>query len=569
MLELDPITFAVVQKKFVSIANSMMETGVRTAVTTFMYEVRDCLFGILDAEGNAVAESHGLFMGTLSPAVKNCLSYIPGEQMEPGDVVISTGPEITGNHTSDAVVFTPIFYRDKIFGFAATKSHWQDLGAKSSYPSDATNIYEEGKRFPPVRLYKKGRLQSDIWGIIQWNSRAPEHVWGDLQAQIAGCRYGEKQIVELLDKYGADTVNLCILKMYDYSEQITRNAIDKLPEGTFTAEDYLDSNGLDLNKPVKTMVSVTIKGSDITVDLTGSAPEQRGPMNGQWVTTLSAVRTAIKSLTTPELPLNEGFNRPIKVIAPKGTIYNPGPTAPCFLCGNISSTIGVLISRALYKILPEKIPACSGRDVIGNGFYGVDPASGRYWTTLTPCYVGQGADYRSDGDSYIMGPATNIPAEILESSFPMFIEKVALIQDSGGAGKYRGGVGSRLYVKALAPINFYSFIENSTTPHWGFLGGKPGLKNYAAIKSRKAGEFDLIKTSGIKLEPDDRVIVTAGGGGGYGNPLQRDIEMVRLDVMNGYISTDSAIRDYGVFINPDTFEVDWEATQILRKYLVM
>jgi N-methylhydantoinase B len=568
MTKLDPITFAVVQNKFVSIASAMMEIGVRTGVTTFMYEVKDCLFAILDSEAGVIAESHGMFQATLSPAVKNCLAYIPREQLEPGDIVLSNGPAITGNHTSDGVIFIPIFFEGQVFGYATAKSHWQDMGAKSSYPTNAVNIYEEGKRIPPVKLFKKGVFQEDIWGIIKWNSRAPEAVWGDIQALIAGCHYAEKQVIELLKKYGVETINACIREMYDYSERITRLAIDKLPEGTWTAEDYLDSNGADLDKPVKTMVTVTVKGSDITVDLTGSAPQQKSPMNGVWVATVSSVRTTIKSLTTPELPLNEGFNRPIKVVAPPGCIYNVGPDVPCFLCGNIASTIGPLIARALYKVLPEKIPACSGRDVIGNGWFGVDPRSGRYWTTLTPSIIGQGADYVSDGDSYLLGSSQNIPTEILESTFPLFVEKVDLIQDSGGPGKFRGGVGSRLHLRALAPAAFYSFIENSRTPHWGFNGGKPGLKNYVSIQSRTKGDYDLIKTAGESLEKDDRVQVTAGGGGGYGPPLERDIEKVRLDVMNGYVSLDSAIHDYGVFINPATFEVDPEATRILRKYLI-
>jgi N-methylhydantoinase B len=568
VINVDPITFAVVQNKFVSIATAMMDIGVRTGVTTFMYEVKDCLFGILDSEAGVIAESQGMFQATLSPAVKNCLTYIPVEQMEPGDIILSNGPAITGNHTSDGIIFAPIFFDGKVFGYATAKSHWQDMGAKTSYPTDATNIYEEGKRIPPIKLYKQGKLQEELWSIIKWNSRAPEMVWGDIQALIAGCHYAEKQVIELLKKYGVDTINACIREMYDYSERITRIAIDKIPDGTWTAEDYLDSNGVDLDKPVKTMVTVTVKGSDITVDFTGSAPEQRGPMNGVWVATLSSVRTTIKSLTTPQLPLNEGFNRPIKVIAPPGCIYNAGPATPCFLCGNISGSIGALIFRALYKVLPEKIPACSGRDVIGNGWFGVDPKSGRYWTTLTPDYVGQGADYVSDGDSYIMGASQNIPSEIIESTFPLFVEKVDLIKDSGGPGKFRGGVGARLHLRTLAPAVFYSFIENSKTPHWGFNGGRPGLKNYVSIQSHSRADYEIIKSAGESLETGDRVQVTAGGGGGYGPPLERDIEKVRLDVMNGYVSIDSAIKDYGVFISPDTFEVDLEATNILRKYLV-
>ena len=568
MPKVDPITFAVVQKKLVSLANGMQEIAVRTGVTTFMYEIMDCLFALLDADAGVIAESKGLFLASLSPAVKNCLDYIGRDNIEPGDIIVSNVPEITGNHTSDAVLFTPIFFKGNLFGYATTKAHWIDLGAKTSYPTDATNIFEEGKRIPPVKLYKKGNLATEIWDIIKYNSRAPDQVWGDMQAQIAGCHYAERPVLELLGKYGMETVNEIIKEMYDYSERITRLAIEKIPDGTWTAEDFIDSNGIDLDRPIRIKVAVTVKGSDITVDLTGSDPEQRGPMNGLWVTSLSATRMAIKSITSPELPANEGFNRPIKLIAPRGCVYNASPTAPCFLCGNISQTIPQLINKALYKLLPEVIPACSGGDVIGQGFVGVDTITKKYWGTLTPNVVGQGADHKSDGDSYLLGAPQNIPTEILESTFPIFIEKSELIPDSGGAGKYRGGQGSRLQIRLLAPATYYAFIEKGKSPHWGCDGGQDGLRNYALIQSKERGEFEVLKTTGVPLAENDRVIVTAGGGGGYGNPLERDIDKVRSDVINGYVSAERAKQDYGVLIDPHTSEVDVTATQKLRDNLL-
>jgi N-methylhydantoinase B len=564
MPQVDPITFAVVREKLIAIANGMQETAVRTGVTSFMYEIKDCLFAILDAEAGVIAESHGLFLASLSPAVKNCLDYSGKENIEPGDIIISNIPSITGNHTCDVVVFSPIFFKDQLFGYATTKAHWIDLGAKSSYPTDAMNIFEEGLRIPPIKLYRRGKLQKDIWDIVAHNSRASNLIWGDMQAQIAGCHYAEKPVAELLNKYGIDTINEIIREMYDYSERITRLAIEKIPDGTWTAEDQMDSNGIDLDTPVKTRVTITIKGSDITVDLTGSDPQQRGPLNGLWVTTLSSVRTTVKALTSPELPLNEGFNRPITLIAPEGCIFNASPDAPCFLCGNVSGAVGQLISKALCNVLPEKIPASSGADVIGQGFNGIDPRTGKYFGTLTPCLVGQGADYMSDGDSYLLGATQNIPTEILESTYPLLVEKSELIQDSGGAGKYMGGPGSRLQLRLLAPATYYAFIEKGKSPHWGVDGGKPGLRNYALIQSKEKGEFEVLKTSGVPLAENDRVTVTAGGGGGYGPPLDRPIETVRTDVIKGYISLEFARREYGVVIDSKSFEVDDAATRKLR-----
>jgi N-methylhydantoinase B len=571
MRQVDPITFAVVRNKFISIANGMQETGFRTGVTTFMYEIMDCSFAILDAEAGVISQSSQgilLFLGSLGPAVKNCLDVIGKEDMEPGDVIVSTIPDITGSHTSDAVLFRPIFFEGKIFGFAATKAHWIDLGAKDTYPVDAENIYEEGLRIPPTKIYKKGKLQSDVWEIIKWNSRAPELVWGDMQAQIAGCHFAEKHVTELLRKYGIETIDTIINEMYDYSERITRLAIESIPDGTWTAEDYIDNNGIDLDKPILTKVTVTVKGSDIIIDLSGSDPEQRGPINGLWVTTLSAARSAVKALTNPTLPANEGFNRPVTVIAPQGSIYNANPGVPSFLSGNVAQTILELINRALYRVIPERIPACSGGDVVGNGFFGIDPKTGNYWGTITPSIIGQGADYLSDGDGYVMfhaaGASQNIPSEILESTFPLFVEKVEFAKNSGGAGKQRGGLGSRLHIRLLAPAMFYSFIEKGKTPHWGFDGGKPGLRNFALIESRDKGVFEVLKTSGVQLVEGDRVTITAGGGGGYGNPFERDIKKVRWDVINGYVTVDHARSEYGVEIDPETLEVDVVETQRIR-----
>ncbi len=571
MSKIDPITFAVVREKLIHIASGMLETASSCGVSSFMGEIRDCSFGILDEDAGIVAQSNGilLFLGSLGPATKNCLDAMGEENIEHGDVIISTLPDITGNHTSDAILFSPIFFEGAIFGYAATKAHWQDLGAKSSYPVDATNVFEEGLRIPPVKILKRGNIQPDILGIIKSNSRAPDQVWGDIQAQIAGCRYAETQVVELLERYGLETVNAIITKMYDYSERVTRLAIEKLPDGTWVAEDFIDNNGVDLDKPVPIKVAVTIQGSDITLDFTGSGPEQRGPMNGLWVTTLSASRMSVKSLTTPKLPSNEGFNRPVKVIAPRGCVYNAGPTAPCFLCGDVASTILEMVNKALWRVIPDKIPACSGGSVCGGGFFGVDPETGRQWGTLTSSPIGQGGDLFSDGDSLsghhsIGGGSGGSLVEVLETRYPLFVERLEMIKDSGGAGKHRGGLGSRLDIRLLQPATTFRFVEKAKAPHWGVDGGREGLGNSAVLKSKDKGEKEILKVSDLYLSEGDRVSAIGGGGGGYGDPMDRDPKAVRWDVINGLVSIEHAKEDYKVVIDPDTVEVDTGETQKLR-----
>jgi N-methylhydantoinase B len=568
---IDPITLAVVHNNLLSIANGMQETAFRCSVTTLMYEIRDCGFAILDADTGVVAQSHGLigFLGSLGPATRNCVDIIGRENLKAGDVIISTVPIIIGSHSADILLFIPIFYRGKLFGFAATKSHLNDIGAKAVFPTDSRSIYEEGLHLPPVKLYRAGVLQPAIWEIIKWNTRTPDLVWGDINAMISGCHYAEKQVVELLDKYGQETVSECIDEIYNYSERIVRQAIQKMPQGTWSAEDYLDSNGIDLDKQVLSRVTITIQESDITVDFTGSAPQQSGPVNGLFIGTLSSTRGAIKALTAPESPANEGSFRPIKVIIPENSVYAASATAPSFMYFQLNIQIVELLNKALYKVLPDRIPACSGGDACGAGYYGINPVTGKYWTTLTPCAVGQGASRYFDGDAYVhpldLSCAKNAPVEVLESAYPLVVDKVELICDSGGAGKHRGGPGTALHIQLPVPATFFCFIEKGKTPHWGIDGGKDGLRNYSLVHCKEKGEFEVLKSTGISLNPGNSVTVVAGGGGGYGDPLQREPEAVREDVINGYVSFKCAKEEYGVIIYPDNFEIDIKATKRLRR----
>ncbi|MBI5446437.1 MAG: hydantoinase B/oxoprolinase family protein [Deltaproteobacteria bacterium] len=570
MAQVNPITLAVVRNNLISVANGMQETAFRCGVTPFLYEIMDCCFGVLDAEAGVLAQSHGmlLFLGSLGPATRNCVEVLGKENLEPGDVIISTCPGITGAHTSDALLFTPIFYRGSLFGYASTKSHWLDLGAKDVFPTDARHVFEEGLRVPPVRIYRKGELQKDVWEIIKANSRAPDAVWGDMQAQVAGCRFAEKQIAELLDKYGAETVRACVEEIYGHSERMIRHAIAAIPDGVYTAEDYLDDNGIDHDRPVPVKVTITVEGDEITIDFTGSAPEQRGPMNGLLISTLAAARVGVKALTVPELPGNEGFNRPIKVVAPEGSIFNASDTVPSFLYAWVAPIALDLINRALHRALPERVPALSGADVVCEGFAGMDPETGRYWGTLTPCVVGQGGDYHSDGECFLYplsaGACKNTPSEVLESTYPLVVDRCELVPDSGGAGRHRGGLASRTHFRLTAPGIFFGVIEKGKTPHWGLFGGKEGLRNFALIRSKAKGEFEVLKHPGVELDEGDRVVVTAGGGGGYGDPLERPPEAVLEDVRNGYVSPESARLDYGVALGADGRSVDHDGTRALR-----
>lgn len=572
---MDPITLAVVRNNLISAAKEMKQVVMRTSFTTVIYEVGDFSVGLVDRNGGAMAQAPGLalFLGNIAPGVKSCVKVIGEENIEPGDIITATSPIFTGMHAPDAIIFSPIFYQDKLFGYACARAHWIDLGAKDPYPTDSTNVFEEGLRIPPLRLYKRGVLQTEIKDIIQWNSRLPEELWGDLLAQVAACRAAEKQVTTLLDKYGLECVSACIEEIYNQSESITRAAIEKMPDGTWTYEDFMDDNGVEKDKPVKIKVTVTIKGSDMIIDFTGSAEEQKGPINCPIITTECGAKIALACLISeafgPDFSVNEGCFRPLKVIAPEGCVLNPGPLAPTFLFGWPAIASVDIITRALAPAMPEKVPAYSGGDICGVGHAGVNLETGKYWIELPPQAVGQGASAFSDGQSAMMivaeGESRNVPVEVEESRDPVIIERYELDQDSGGPGKYRGGLGHKRDYRLLYPGTISGVIERGKFPHWGLFGGKPGRRNYCLVHTKAKGEFEILKSPWFEIDKGDGYSNRPGGGGGYGDPLERDIEAVCQDVINEYVSVESAKKDYGVVIDPHTFEIDTEATKKLRR----
>lgn len=571
MKGLNPLTFAVIRHRFLSIAEEMLNIAMHCGVTTQMYEIRDCSFGILDGKCRLIAQSDGipLFGGTLGTATLNCVEYIGRENIHPGDVIICNIPELVGNHLSDVLLFTPIYYEGRLWGFATSKAHWIDVGAKSVYPTDAKNRYEEGIQIPPEKIYRSGRHNKDVWRFIAHNTRASHFIWGDMHAQIAACRYAEKHCADMLRKYGVETVNLAIERIFDHSEEVLRSALKQFPDGSWVGEDYLDNNGIDLQKPLPIRVTVTKVRDEITLDFSGSSEQQQSPMNSTWLATCAATYMAIKCLFAPQLPINDGFTRPVRIFSPKGTIFNPEEGLPCYLCGDVASSILELINKALCEVLPD-VPACSGGHVVGSGFFGADSSKGRFWATIVPVMIGQGADRESDGDNYLMhhaaGGGKNIPVEILEKDFPLFVKYLEFVSDSGGAGRQRGGLASCIDIKVLKPSNFFVFIEKCSSPHWGVKGGKPGLRNYAIVRRKRGGEEEVCKNPALLLDEEDEVLVIAGGGGGYGHPYQRAPEKVLEDVKNGYVSLEGARKDYGVVVTVDeeNFKIDYDSTLHLR-----
>lgn len=573
MAPVDPITTAVVHNTLLTAAREMRDTIQRTSFSPVIYEDRDFACGLLDAEANTLAEAPGLtaFMGTLSPGIKRSFAERGMDDLAPGDVFCTSMPAFTGSHPADMMLWMPIFHGDRLFGFAASKAHLIDVGAKDPYPTDSTDAFQEGLRIPPVKLYRAGALDETLAAVIKSNSRAPEVIWGDIHAQIACFRSGEQSVQRLLTKYGFDTVVACIQDIYDHAERMARNAIRTMPAGTWSAVDYCDDNGIDRDQPVKVAVSITIdpESATVTFDFSESAQQQRGPMNAPLITAISCARMMGKILTAPESAACEGSFRPIEVIAPLGTIFNAHDAAPTNLYGWPSLTAVETILKAMAADFPSRFPAQSGGDLCGCFRYGFDQTTGEMWVEANIEGIGQGASAFADGESAVVhieeACSRNLPVELEETKDPEIIECYELVQDSGGAGKYRGGLGVRRAYRLLADARMISILERCDAPHAGVAGGLPGGRTIGILDSAIYGDgVEFRKTPDQPLAKGDRLTIITGGGGGYGDPLDRDPERVAEDVAEELVSLAAACDLYGVIITGDG-SVDIEATNSVRR----
>lgn len=572
---LSPITIAVVRNYLLAAAREMRDTIQRTAVSPIIYDNRDFNCGLLDYEAGTLAEAPGLthFMGSLSPGVKRSLLHLSNESFEPGDVVIVAMPDFTGAHPPDAVVFAPIFDGTRLVAFAASKGHLIDLGAKDPYPTDSTDAFQEGLRLPPTKLFSGGRLVEHVAHIIRANSRAPETIWGDLMAQIAALRVGVRSIEQLMRKYGRETVQACIDAIYLHSEELTRAAIRGMPAGTWVGTDRMDDNGVEHGKPVKVEVAVTVdpEAAELIFDYSGSDPVQKGPTNCPLFTTLAISRLIGKALTDPDSPGNEGSFRPFRVIAPEGNMFNPGTTAPTMLYGWPARAAVETMLKALAPAFPERVPTCSAGCLVGLMRYGFHPDTGRMWLEGPLEGIGQGASAGRDGEtalSHVLSAcSTNLPVEIEEAMDPIFVERYEIRPDTGGPGRFRGGLGLVRDLRFEGNASIISIIERGVAVHWGSQGGWPGSRNYAVLMSSRWGEKEILKLPATALSPGDRVSVRSGGGGGFGDPLDRDPEAVRVDLREGYVSPAAARDEYGVVLDPKTGMVGVDVSVRLRNEL--
>ena len=566
-----------------SVAEQMSATMVRSSYSTIVKEMMDCSSAIFDSEGRLLAEGANIpiHLNCLGPCLNTVLTkFFSKEELNPGDIILTNHPYAGGeslgsHHTKDIIMIAPIFYKDILEGFSVTMLHHRDIGGVWTGDSWTVEIWQEGLLVEPIKLYDAGVRNESVWRIILNNTRAPRDMKGDLMAQISGCNIGIKGFVQIIDKYGLPLVKETITELLNYSEKLTRAEIYCIPNGVYTHEEKLLDDGY-AGGPYTLKVAVTVNGSDILFDYTGTDKQIRGPINSPLSATISATYYTMRCLTNPGIPTNQGCHRSIKVIAPVGTLVNCSMPNGCFQRMVTDHILVDLIMGAMSQAIPKKVMAdscgtlydfCSAINLETHP-RGGEVSHRQYWGEIVP--GGLGARYGKDGLSIMACHVTNCPIppiEAQEIEAPMLFIERSILPDSAGPGKYRGGFAQkRKWIILGQEAQFFHTSQKSKIPPQGLFEGGSGKCGKWIINEGTEEErvLDFAMGDVIFLKYGDTVTCITPSGGGYGNPFERYPEMVREDVVQQLISIEGARIDYGVVIDATTLEIDHNATNEIR-----
>jgi N-methylhydantoinase B len=573
----DPITAEIIRASLVAITAEMKSNLMRTAYNLIIYESQDFTVGLFDATGRTISIGLGLpmFVQGLSDAVQTQLSFYGADSLEPGDVLLTNDPYIMGSHLNHMIFTLPIFCEGEVVAFASSMAHWMDVGGVLGGTTE--DIYSEGIQIPVVKIYKRGVQDDEITRIIANNVRFPELALGDLRAQVSAIRTGESRTSALLDRYGKDVVLSCIRDMFTRSEEIARRAVAEIPDGRYEAEAFMDDDGVNLGVPVPIKVVVEVTGDAMTIDLSQVSPQVAGYFNSGATAGRSAAQVAFKCITSPTyFPINDGSLRPVNVVLPPGLVISARKPAAMRWWMTYPMTVIDCVFRALAPVAGSAAIAGHHADLAVVNYYGLDQRTGRFFMAGGGLSGGGwGATDRADGMSATVcindGDTHNQPVEAMEAKHPAVAEEYSLRTDSGGPGRFRGGLGTTRSIRLLTDAKMNSFIERTKCAPWGVAGGADGLPNQVHVR-RAGGEelgFPNGKVDGLKLSAGDCYIVQTGGGGGYGDPRTRPADMVLADVRAGYVSAAQAETEYGVVVvsggQPGSLRVDEKATKALRE----
>lgn len=563
----DPITLEILWQRLVSIVDEADASVARTAFSSLLRDAHDYTCMFTDSRGQELVQ--GTFCtpgqaGAMAIGVKEIIRSRPLEDYRPGDVFIVNDPWLLAGHLNDVCVLSPIFYKNRPVAFTACVFHHSDIGGRVS--SDNREVYEEGLFIPPLKLYDAGQLNEDVVRLIRWNVRTPEEVVGDIRSQVAANHVCAQKVVEMMEDEDLDSLDDLADEIIGRTERSMRAAIEKIRDGVYPYEGIIEGAGQ--RDDIAIRLTVNVEKNDILVDFDGTSPQVGWGVNVVYNFTYAYVFMAVKSAFDPDIPINEGAIRPVKMTAPEGSIVNcrfPAAVAARMQVGHFMTE---MVFKALSAAAPHNIIAGSGgTPAQTNIFYG-HRQDGKPWHTMIIRGGGMGAGGRMDGHHCAIFPANgaNTPVEIFESDTPLLVESRELVCDSGGPGKMRGGIGRKMVIRVpegekapLAPTTVAVQAGRFRYPPAGLFGGKPGGRAQF-LKNGKPAD-----PSGLTFcQPGDVLAFYSAGGGGYGDPKQRAPQDVAADVRNGVVSVEGARRDYAVVVDAEDLQPDPKQTEKLR-----
>jgi N-methylhydantoinase B len=549
MTKAHPVTVEVVRNAIVAYSDEMANVLAKSAYNMMIYEVRDYCCGLIDVKGRMISQNRGglpIFLADLGVAVEDGIAKYGLSGFHPDDVVVMNYAEVCGQHLNNVVVYAPCFVDGELVAFAANRAHWVDIGGmRQGFGSSATTeIYGEGLQMRSLKIYDAGARNETLWQIINDNIRYPAASLGDLRAQIASCKIGAQRYGELVRRYGRPTVESCIEAVWDQAEAAARQVVSTIPDGVYEAESFLDNDGRNLDKPLRVKVKAIVRNSTITIDFSEMNPQVAGPLNSGRSGGLAAARVAFKALTSPDLDVNEGCFRPLDVILPEGTMLSAKSPAALGLWSIALPTVIDTILKALAPAAPEMIPAAHKGDMGGCSFFGFREETGERFLLLNIFGGGWGGRPHEDGESAAVsicqGDVRNTPIELQEIKYPFLLEEQSYRTDSGGVGRWRGGLGLRLTYLCLQDCKANINFERTLNPPWGLHGGGDGAHNIGVLRRADGVEIEVKKATEIELHAGDRVTFLTAGGGGYGDPRRRDRADAERDVAEGFVSADAS-----------------------------
>ena len=571
-VSLDPVTLEVIRNALPAIANEMAADLQRTSYNMMIYEVRDYCTALIDTRGELISQNVGgvsHFVADLGVLIVDGMKRYGKDGFAPGDVIITNHQAVAGQHLNNVVIYMPYFYRGELLMFAMVRAHWIDVGGLSTGFGAGPQVADpwlEGLQLDQLKIYERGRLNETLYRVLKDNIRFPESSLGDMKSQMAACRLAARRMDELFDKYGRDTILAAIDRIFDETETRCRNVVAQLPDGAYEAEAAMDDDGVLKGVPVPIRVKVTVTKGDMTIDLTGCSAERKAGINSR---TLAGARVAYKALTGPLDPVNEGSFRALKVIIPEGNIMMARFPAPMAGWSIIVPTVVDTIVKALAPAMRDRVPA--GHHALLGGavvFFGVHPKTRRRFVVQSIEGGGWGGRPTEDGEpatvSVCQGDVRNGSIEGIELKCPVLVEARALRQDSSGAGKYRGGLGIDMHVRNLVEGRWnFEQARRRNCPPWGLWGGTAGEAGSYLLRLPGENEFKPMVGAHIPVPLNAEAIVRTGGGGGWGDPLDRDPALVCADVREELVSRKAAIEHYGVVLRDD-LTIDETATQQRR-----